>query len=250
MSKDIINYYQAVLADLESERDRLNAMIEGTKARIRSLGGMLIAPPIAPVPTKTVRRKPVPQSQPQPSQVSRATNLPYEGLTIFDAAKKYLETTSEPQSGGQIWEALTKGGLPTIHYNAVYTALWRKRAPEGEFVKEGSGQNARWSLKDSNQTQPKAPSVTSQPQPRGRGGTSIMDYCVRILQDANRPLHAQVLVSKLAEKGCHTTVDSMSSTFRRDSRKRFQNMGLNTWALSEWPDEIKNQGRREAQLPL
>lgn len=241
MSKDKLSYLQAFLADLKSERDELNILIEATEERIRRLGGEVDAPPTQ---AKTAKRQRT--TKPQDS----TPTLPYAGLTIYDAAQKYLEKVKEPQSGRQIYEAITQGGLPNIHYNAVYTALWRRRAPEGIFVKEGEGQNARWSLKDAKQTQAAKPSNEAlQPTPRSRDGLSLTDYCVMILREANKPLHAQVLVSELAKKGSHTTVDSMSSTFRRDSKKRFENMGRNTWALSEWPESVKNQGRKESTLP-
>jgi hypothetical protein len=243
MNKDLLSYYQVVLADLESEREKLNSMIEATKGRIRSLGGSTNTT-TTPTPPKTARKRPA-------AKPEAATPITlYAGMTIYDAAQKYLASVKQPQTIREVWEALTQGGLPEISYNAVYTALWRRESPKGSFVRAGGeGRLAKWTVEEASQHKGTKPAPnTSEIQPRSRTGFSLMDYCAMLLKEANRPLHAQVLVSKLEEKGVHTSVDSLSSTFRRDSKKRFENRGRNNWALAEWPESVKNQGRKETPL--
>src|SRR5687768_5510437 len=119
MSNESLSYYEAVLADLEKEREQLEAqlqqtgtLIEGIRGRIRRLGGLSV---------EEIKEVIQPQSN---------GTKPFAGMLIYDAASKYLETVKGPRTVRQIWEALIEGGLPAINYNAVYTALWRRETPK------------------------------------------------------------------------------------------------------------------------
>lgn len=185
-------------------------------------------------------------------------------LTISDAAKKYLEMVRSANTIAQIWEALKQGGLPHIKYNAVYTAIWRREFPNGEFARPDERNPnlvglAEWyptnpNIKKRQRAANEAPAKRSTKKPakrsNKRSGVSLLDGTEKILREANQPLHISILIPKLTDMGRTTNVHSMSSSLRQDSKKRFTNLGRNTWALTEWPDSILKQGNKEAQLPL
>ena len=122
------SYYDAVIADLVAERDSLNSAIE-TLMRRRGLGGTLPPPTAASAATR--------------ENITEA-DLPHDaffGLTIPDAAKKYLGITKKTRPHATLCEALLAGGLKTSSANfreTVRSVLGR----QPDFVKV----NSEWGL--------------------------------------------------------------------------------------------------------
>jgi hypothetical protein len=194
------------------------------------------------------------------------------GMNIPDAAKKYLESVRSDQTVRQITEALEQGGLRNLNTKAIYTALWRKRSPDGEFAQptENTWGLAEWYRNSpAVKRRPKSTKIqeavisdgatgrlreTAPPPSTQGGGVTILDATEKLLRDEGKPLHATVIVARLGDMGKTTNVKSIAGTLPQDSKKRFENLGANTWAITEWPESIKEpyrkQNKKEATLPL
>jgi DNA-directed RNA polymerase delta subunit len=227
--------------DYVAVRDDLKKRIEQLQSALNGVEGILAAVGL----TGSQRAS-------SPQDIARDEFL---GMTIPDAAKKYLEVVRTPQTIGQIWEGLKQGGLPHIKYNAVYTAIWRRESPEGDFarVDENLWGLAVWyktipnvkrrakAVKSAESDPPPPKGDDSTPQiSRKRGGLTMVDAIEIILDEEGKPLHAEVLVERVAKKyGKETNVKSVAGTLPQDGKKRFENLGKNTWALAKWPPAQK-----------
>jgi hypothetical protein len=80
---------------------------------------------------------------------------------------------------------------------------------------------------------------------QGVQSARIIDLAAAILKNAGVPLHASVILANLEHLGRSTTIKSITGSMPQDVRKRFENIGGNTWALTEWPESLKEQYRRE-----
>src|ERR1700687_1496195 len=117
--------YQAVLADLEAKRDELDNAINVIK---RVLGD-----PTASHATASGHHK-------QPAGHT-LTPTSFFGMSVGDAAKKYLAFVKEPQSAPVIAKALETYGIKTVSKNftvTVFSALERKE-DAGEIVRPKRG---------------------------------------------------------------------------------------------------------------
>jgi len=234
--------YPAVLADLKKRRDEIDAAIKAVESIIATLG-------ITSSPLKVTGAQDIPRDA-------------FLTLTIAEAAVKYLGLVRSAQSAAQIWEALKTGGLPHTKYAAVYNALVRRQSQAGDIVKLPDG---NWGL---NEWYPRTPSVLRKSVRRDKQGSaleavsnngttpnlpledskqhlSMVDACERILSEAAKPLHGDELVKRLRAYGRQTSSKSVAGSLPQDSKKRFKNLGRNTWALVRWSD---NEGEREAPL--
>ncbi len=116
------DWMEAALADLESRKAKIEAMI----ANIRELmaqGGM---------------------SAPRPSGPGGIAPGTFHKMTIPDATKKYLETVQQKQSTQEVIDALEKGGLPRGKYNTVYSILSRRQKQVGDII----NMQGDWALKE------------------------------------------------------------------------------------------------------
>jgi DNA-directed RNA polymerase delta subunit len=232
--------YQAVLADLKERREKIDSAIQAVESILASLG-----------PSANTAR--VRSSQDIAGDA-------FLGLTIGEAAVAYLTLVRTAQTVAQIWEAIKKGGLPHTKYNATYNALNRREMQEGDLARlpDGTWGLSKWyprAPSPARKTRMKAevkpeqkaivsiPAKDDQPQPRtikrrARGGTggiiSLVDGCEQILREEGKPLHLSAVISKLKEIGRETKATSLSSTLRKDNKKRFINLGQNIWGLTEW----------------
>jgi hypothetical protein len=124
MSQTGINY-KTVLADLIARRDKLDAAISA----IQEFVGNGTPTPSAPIKsTVTVSRE-------------------YRGMTIADAAIKFLKTAGSPQSTGIIAEALRLGGINSNSksmYRTLYNTLNSRMDKHQDITKEG----AKWGLSE------------------------------------------------------------------------------------------------------
>ncbi len=178
------------------------------------------------------------------------------GMSIPDAATKFLELVRFAQTIAQIHEGIQKGGLPHTKYNAVYTAIWRREFPAGVFARVPDSDTS-WGLAEWWPTNPgikkkiktittgaKASTRKSKTMSRKKPSVPVHDLVEQLLRDEGKPLHASILIERL-EKGFNriTKARSLSASMPKDPKNRFENLGGNTWALSEWSLSQK-------QLPL
>jgi len=90
--------YEAVIADLEAKRDQLTLMIENLK-NMRSMASMVGVPGTAPA----AQRGPLAEHE-----IGHDT---FFGMTIADAARKYLGIVKRTKTTDEIVEAVESGGL-------------------------------------------------------------------------------------------------------------------------------------------
>jgi hypothetical protein len=230
--------YEAVLADLEEQRSKLDSAIEAVRGLVAIRGGTSSG-------SNRVR---------SPQDIRSDA---FFGLGISDAAKKYLGMVRTAQSVSQVWEALKKGGLPETKYNAVYNALSRREKAQGDVV---ALPDKSWGLAEwyGNSLPVKRPSKPAglRPQENGaekkaaekivtsalteaatssqsRAGMSMLDHCEAFIREAGESLHITILVGKLQYLGITTNPDSLSSNMRKEKKQRFKNLGNNNWTLKE-----------------
>lgn len=125
MNNDHSIDYQAVLADLTSRRDKLNDAIAGIEA-------MLGTVPSAGGDASHRNDK-------GPAEIREDS---FFGMTILDAAKKFLGMTKRPQSAAQVTDALKQGGYLFQSGNPVNTVgsvLNRSDAKGGDVIRVGRG---------------------------------------------------------------------------------------------------------------
>jgi hypothetical protein len=133
--------YEAVLADLRSKRDHLNATIAGIEQLLGVLGTTVGGGQGAPNSSGA-------QGRPASSHGEAEEQLPKEiqsdtffGLSAVDGAKKYLKIVKQPATMKAMHDALLAGGYLTQSQNFyanLYTAVMRNR----DFQKVGK----RWGL--------------------------------------------------------------------------------------------------------
>lgn len=119
-----MDVYRTVLKDLERRKRAINAAIAGVTALLGESEAELQA--CLPVP--------LPKTQESRDVASGS----FAGLTLTEAAQAYLDMVKEPQSTGEIAEALVKGGYDTKSRNfrnTVRSVLDRHAKTVGEIVK-------------------------------------------------------------------------------------------------------------------
>lgn len=131
--------YSAVLADLEARKAQIEAAIAVIAALVN--GGM---PPPISIPS-AAGQAPV---SPQPSPSNGTGNAEIQsdtffGMSILDAAKKYMAMRKRPLSAGEIVEALRTGGQINAQNenfgNTLGATLARSDAGSGAVVRVGRG---------------------------------------------------------------------------------------------------------------
>jgi hypothetical protein len=124
--------YEAVLADLEAKRASLDTAIAALRVT------MNLSASAAPGASAMPSAKPI-----DPASIQDDA---FFGLSIGEAAKKYLQMVRRKQSVKEIAEALERGGLPHTSanfVNTVGTMLNRAALSDPEFVRVGRGE---WGL--------------------------------------------------------------------------------------------------------
>ena len=119
-----MDVYRTVLKDLERRKRVINAAIAGVTALLGESEAELQACLPAPLPD---------------TQESRdVASGSFADLTLTEAAQAYLAMVNEPQSTGEIAEALERGGYETESRNfrnTVRSVLDRHAKTVGEIVK-------------------------------------------------------------------------------------------------------------------
>ncbi len=124
MSTDTPINYEAVLADLEARKAKIEAAIEAIRT-IMAQGGTPTSPGGGPGGTV------------QPDSFLK--------MSIPDASKKYLTMTRQKQSTQNIIDALERGGLPRSKYTTVYSILRRREKQVGDIINmQGDWALAEW----------------------------------------------------------------------------------------------------------
>lgn len=228
--------YHAVLADLIERRKGIEAAIKTVEGIIAQLG-----------------------LTPGSGKIRSTQDLPSDAflsLTIPEAAIKYLGMMRSAQSVAQIWEALKKGGLTHTKYAAVYNAIFRRETQVGDVVKLPDG---NWGLSEWYASNPSPrrkaksgkptethntdaaagePSDLLPPLAKEESKLSIVDATEELIRAAGKPLHASDLVSEIAAKyGKVTNSKSIAGTLPQDGKKRFKNLGKNTWTLVDMTEK-------------
>lgn len=107
--------YAGVLSELRRERDELDGLIAALERRMGATG--------APSPT---------------GRTAELTENTFFGMKTLDAAKKYLEMETRPQTAPDIAAAPQRGGLQKEaknFTNAVYTMLYREDSRGGTVIR-------------------------------------------------------------------------------------------------------------------
>ena len=120
--------YMSVLEDLEARKAKIEAAIAGIKL-ILGQGDEEAAAAVG---------GPLPRHDSEPTEVYPGI---FHGLSISEAAKKYLSMMKKKQRTGAICTAILKGGIETTaknFYSNVYSIMQRDKA----FIKLGTA----WAL--------------------------------------------------------------------------------------------------------
>lgn len=241
--------YNAVLADLEARKAELESAIAAITGILAASGGGGgsdggISPDNIPVGA-------------------------FLRLSIADATKKFLDMVKTKQSVPQIIKALESGGLPPVKYTTLYTVLRRRESQIGDVLRLGD----EWALtewypnnpnlrkksaektskgKTKKKTTPKKKKTTASalktndpktvtptiadptPEVSFVPALKVPDMLEVILFGAGMALDAKVLAERLkSDFGKNMNAGLLKPFLAHDSKKRFKNVGDNTWILAE-----------------
>lgn len=133
------------------------------------------------------------------------------GLSIGEAAKKYLGIIKRKQSIREIAEALDRGGLPHASGDfvaTVATMLSRHAKKDGDLVRVGRGDwgLAAWYGNRRPAKQPATKSVVKKPKKSKRAtgkGAAVLsnrEMALEILRSNGAPMHIEALISAIRSK--------------------------------------------------
>src|ERR1051326_1306766 len=262
MPEEIVSAHDSVLAELYAKRDEIDTAISAN---------LFLKGSGATAPETSVRRVASGNGLAIPPNA-------FFGLGIGDAAKKYLEMIQAKRTLAQITKALEDGGMHPQRPNTVYAALRRRESVTGDITRVGDEWGLKEWFSNiakpkaarkakTKKAQKKSPSKkagkasaanakpTAAPElkivkpPEQETDTtnqtsgkeiSQVDAVHEILEKAEKPLHAKVLVERLkADYGKETNVKSIAASLPQDGTKRFRNITGNTWVLEKWPESKK-----------
>lgn len=214
----------AYLLSLRDKRARLDALIESVEAFLKA-EGVDVAALGQPTMLPAEKRTTAPVSAPE----QRKGEL--TGMPMTDAVKEFLEKAKGPLTVAEIAEGLKEAGRADAQPTGVYNALWRRKKVRGDVE---SLPDNRWQIVVGATPKPPADRKLG-----SRGGPTTYTVTEQVLREASKPLHANVIVERIAKLGKHTNTHNLSGTLPQDVQKRFENLGGNVWALREWPEEVK-----------
>jgi hypothetical protein len=126
--------YEKVLADLETKRAAFNAAVDNAIQGIRH-----VISAVAALPNQSVMGAHISSTVLHPPSVSLTPDA-FFGLSIGDAAVKYLATIKRQQRSREVADALEAAGYhhnSTNFTNTVNTALYRRSKDEQDVVRIG-----------------------------------------------------------------------------------------------------------------
>lgn len=241
--------YKAVLADLEARKAQIESAIAAVKSFLASAGnhagdGALM-------------------------DVTSAEEIPrgaFLRLSIADATKKFLDMVKTKQSVPQITQALERGGLPPAKPNTVYAVLRRRENEIGDIIRLGdewalsewypNNPNLRKRVADKATKKkrskkrakkksaakkrvaaPEAPAASTPAAGAAKVERKISkgDAIEEVLKAANgQSMHAKAIAETInRDYGKNDTNRTVAATMFQDPKKRFKNLGANTWELVE-----------------
>ena len=133
--------YEAVLADLRSKRDHLNATIAGIEQLLGVLGTTVGGGQGGPNSSGAQGRSTSGNGEPEELLPKEILSDTFFGLSAVDGARKYLRMVKQPATMKAMHDALLAGGYLTQSQNFyanLYTAIMRNK----EFQKVGK----KWGL--------------------------------------------------------------------------------------------------------
>jgi len=244
MAQEPVNY-EAVLTDLRAKRASLDVAIAG----IEQLQAVGTGSADLGAATKVIDPASIPDDA-------------FFGLSVVEAAKKYLGIVKRKQSVQEIADALERGGLPHTSSKFVATvATMLRRASDPDLAKVGRGD---WGLanwygnrrpkQDVPSTKKPRASATRQPRRIKRGrkaralktakvvakagvsdGTTIYDHVEAVLREHGAPLDVDSLLQKVSARaqrtiGRQTLVGMLAEQVRKG--ERFSRPAPSVYALA------------------
>jgi hypothetical protein len=237
--------YEAVIADLDAKRAALDAAIAALRLAV-SIGAQVTMGTAGAVPAKPIDPASIPDDA-------------FFGLSIGEAAKKYLLMVKRKQSVREIADALERGGLPHTSSNFVNTVatMLNRTAKDQELVRVGRGE---WGLaawygnrrpkqepvkKTPKRAQSKAersiklrPTANKESSASSPGATvmepSVRQLAERTLRAAGKPLHLTEILKRIeAETGRQVKRDTLAGLFSIAVRKNdmFTKTGPGTFGM-------------------
>lgn len=233
--------YEAVLADLRAKRASLDTAIAALEqihvGSSGSGGSAAAAKPIDP---------------------SSIPDDAFFGLSVVEAAKKYLALVKRKQSVKEIADALDRGGLPHTSSDFVGTvATMLRRANDAELAKVGRGDwgLAGWYGNRRPKSEPVARKVRRPTQKAAKGarpdrkstaptraatpktdnGLTLMDHVEAALRDHGQPMEVDALLHEVSSRaqrqvGRATLVGMLAEKVRKG--ERFTRPAPSTYALA------------------
>jgi hypothetical protein len=168
--------------------------------------------------------------KPQPETVRQElSDLNLAGLSRKKAAPVVVRAANRWLTAREIVEYMGKGGINTTAKTAllsIYPVL--NEHSELQSV-TGKGGMKLYGLKE---WEVPENFKGKRPRPRSTSGRITMgDAAEEVLKKTHR-LHADKLVKAIQDMGVDTTKKNMVDGFRRDSKRRFKNLGRNMWTLA------------------
>jgi DNA-directed RNA polymerase delta subunit len=234
--------YNAVLADLEARKAQIESAIDAVKAILAAIGGGSF--------------------DGANGGVFSPDNIPtgaFLRLSIADATKKYLDMVKTKQSVPQITQALERGGLPPAKTNTVYAVLRRRENDIGDIIRLGDEWAlAEWYPNNPNirkraSEKPKAKKSKAKKKKTAKKAArpvetvssadldtielaepqfSKADIAEGIIRTNGGPMHAKEIAERLTNEFAKpSTSRSVAASMYQDPKKRFTNLGENTWDL-------------------
>jgi len=235
--------YKAVLADLEARKSQIESAIAAVKSFLTSSGNSVGDGAVTDVTSA--------------EEIPRGAFL---RLSIADATKKFLDMVKTKQSVPQITQALERGGLPPAKPNTVYAVLRRREAVNGDIIRIGD----EWALaewypnnpnlrkrtpekakpkkakkkgkaKKKAVTAPAQASESTEPAASKELAKTKSDMIEEILKSfGGQSVHAKVIAHTLVQDyGKEANERMVAAAMYQDPKKRFRNLGKNTWELVE-----------------
>ena len=221
--------YNAVLADLEDQKAKMNAALDGAIAGIKTMLAMRSQLPHVPPTQVTPQVQPeAPLSSARPTEQRRryAFGRDPSQPTLADLAAAALPQNGDSMPVTEIKRRIGEAGRDIAH-NVVYDILTRKDK-HGRFKKDGSGM---FSLNlDFVSSNGHAKIETPSPSPNPKPITTV-DAAEKVLAEAGTALHATAIIEGLKAYGKTPTTQSIAGSLFQDSKGRFRNIGQNTWDL-------------------
>jgi DNA-directed RNA polymerase delta subunit len=252
--------YDAVLADLHAKRDEIESAIN-TILFLQGSGSAVTSTANANGAVRATRAGAIPSNA-------------FFGMSLVDAAKKYIELSQAKRTLAQIVKGLEEGGMPPQKRDTVYAALRRRESTVGDVMRVGE----EWGLKDwfagisvgeaaktkttkskkgKKKTKKATKAVASRPtktEPTdipmtapektstkdNASDITVRDAAHAVLVKEDAPMHAGTLAERINKGyGKTTNLKALAASLKDDGQQRFENIGHNTWVLHDWSAEKK-----------